>query len=437
MPMPFGRRIRRKSWFGFFDLPILPFCNAEMMAEREMVQIRGTVEQILYENASSGFAVVELDTGEEYLPAVGPLQGVVPGEELTLTGQYTSHPKFGYQFKAELFERSLPETTAAIRKYLASGAVKGIGAALACRIVDAFGEKTMEILEKEPGRLAEIKGISPKKAEALSREFGQLFGMRMVMVFLAQHGLSSSQSVRIYKKWGPLTTDLLKQNPYLLCSDDLRIDFSVADRMAFSLGMDPAGPERIFAAVCHVLRYNLRNGHTCLAREKVAVLTQKLIGLGEDAVEIEIDNRLEAKELYALKRKGKDFLFLPGYYEAEKYIAFRVELMLRSRYFETRDVDEMISRVEKEKGIVYEELQRTAIREALSRSILMLNGGPGSGKTTTLNALIELLEQEGMKLAIAAPTGRAAMRISEVTGREARTIHRLLCSAVPPSAQWS
>ncbi len=396
------------------------------MAEREMVQLRGTVEQILYEDAASGFAVVEMDTGEEYLPAVGPLQGVAPGEALTLTGQYVAHPKFGYQFKVVLFERSLPETAAAIRKYLASGAVKGIGAALAGRIVDAFGDETLDVLEKDPSRLAEVRGISQKKAEALIKEFGQLFSMRTVMIFLAQYGLSSSQSVRIYKKWGPMTTDLLKQNPYLLCGDDIRVEFQAADRMAASMGMERTSPERIFAAVTHVLRHNLHNGHTCLVRDKVVLLTRKLTGLGEDSVEIEIDNRLDAEELCVLRRKDKDFLFLPGLYAAEKYIAFRVELMLRNRYFETRDVDAMIARVEEEKGIVYEELQRRAIREALSRSILILTGGPGTGKTTTLNAIIELLEQEGMKLAIAAPTGRAAMRISEVTGHDAKTIHRLL-----------
>lgn len=396
------------------------------MAEQEMVELKGTVEQVLYEDASSGFAVVEIDTGEDYVPAVGNLQGVAPGEALTLTGQYVSHPKFGYQFKVALFERSLPESTAAIRKYLASGAVRGIGAALASRIVDTFGDETLEVLEKDPGRLSQVRGISAKKAEELTREFGQLFGMRTVMIFLAGHGIGSAQSVRIYKKWGPLTTDLLRENPYLLCDDEIRVDFGTADRMAASFGIDRGAPQRIYAALCHVLRYNLRNGHTCLNRDKVVLLARKLTGLSEDPVEIEIDERLQKEELCSMVRKGKEFLFLPGYYAAEKYIAFRVELMLRNRFFETRDVDAMIDRVEKEKGIQYETLQRQAIREALSRSLLILTGGPGTGKTTTLNAIIELLEQEGMKLAIAAPTGRAAMRVSEVTGHEAKTIHRLL-----------
>lgn len=395
------------------------------MKEQELIRIQGTVEEILFANPDNGFAVIELDTGEDYLPVVGELAGVEPGEALTLTGSFGNHPKFGYQFKAVLFERSLPSSVSAIRKYLASGAVKGIGPKLAGRIVDTFGEKTLEILEKDPGRLSEVKGISARKAEELVREFNQMFGMRMVMIFLASHGLSSAQSVKIYKKWGPMAVDLIKSNPYVLCGGDIGVDFEKADKIALSLGFEKDNPERLFGGITHLLRYNLHNGHTCLARDTVLQKSAQLLRQEPDTVDAEIQKRLDNEELYSIQR-NREYLFLPDFYGAERYIAFRISLMLQNRYFESRSVDAMIDRIEKEKGISYEDLQREAIRQALSRSVMILTGGPGTGKTTTLNAIIEILEEEGLKISIAAPTGRAAKRISEVTGKDAKTIHRLL-----------
>ncbi len=394
--------------------------------EKQLVQIEGMVENVVFGNENTGFAVIELNTGEEILPVVGELYGVEEGEELKVTGTYASHPKFGYQFKAEVYERSLPATATAIKKFLCSGAVKGIGSVLAQRIVDVFGEETLNILEENPQCLAEVKGITQKKADALAIEFHRLFGMRSAMMFFSAYGMTPSQGVRIWKKWGVISVDVIKDNPYLLCEDDIMVEFRTADQMALSLGLDEQSGKRIFGAIQHVLRHNLKNGHTCLARETVSALVSKLlVNVGTDPIEIEIDNRIQDEELFSVQR-NKEFLFLPSMYGAERYIALRLSMMLQNHFFVHKDMELMIDKVETEKGIRYEGLQRQAIREALQQSILLLTGGPGTGKTTTLNAIIDLLEQEGLTIAIAAPTGRAAKRISEVTGRDAKTIHRLL-----------
>ena len=397
-----------------------------MIAGREsIVNIEGIVSEIVYMNQETSFAVIEVDTGEELLPVIGELYGVTEGEELRLSGSYTSHPKFGRQFKALAYERRLPATASAIRKFLSSGAVKGIGAVLAARIVETFGDDTMTVLEETPGRLVEVRGISPKKAEAITRELGQMFGMRSVMMFLSTYGLTPAEGVKVWKKWGSIAIDIVKDNPYLLCLDDIGADFKKADEIALSLGIPEDSGKRLFGAACHVLRHNLRNGHTCLARQTIVQLVQRLTDASIEAIESDIDQRIEEEELFSIQR-NREFLFLPAMYNAEKYIALRLAMMLQNRFFVSRDIDRMIDDVEQLKNIHYESLQRDAIRAALQKSMLILTGGPGTGKTTTLNAIIDLLEQEGLSIAIAAPTGRAAKRISEVTGREAKTIHRLL-----------
>ena len=397
-----------------------------MIAGREsIVNIEGIVSEVVYMNPETGFAVIEVDTGEELLPAVGELYGVAEGEELRLTGSYTSHPKFGRQFKALAFERRMPATAGAIRKFLSSGAVKGIGAALASRIVETFGDDTMKVLEETPGRLTEVRGISPKKADAITKELGQMFGMRSVMMFLATYGLSPAEGVRTWKKWGAIAVDVVKDNPYLLCSEDIGIEFKKADEIALSLGIPEDSGKRLFGAAAHVLRHNLKNGHTCLARQTVVDLVRRLTGVNEEEIQADLDARIQDEELFSVQR-NREFLFLPSMYQAERYIALRLSMMLQNRFFVSRDIDKMIEQVERDKGIEYASLQKDAIRSALTQSMLILTGGPGTGKTTTLNAIIDLLEQEGLSIAIAAPTGRAAKRISEVTGREAKTIHRLL-----------
>ena len=220
-----------------------------MIAGREsIVNIEGIDSEIVYMNQETSFAVIEVDTGEELLPVIGELYGVTEGEELRLSGSYTSHPKFGRQFKALAYERRLPATASAIRKFLSSGAVKGIGAVLAARIVETFGDDTMTVLEETPGRLVEVRGISPKKAEAITRELGQMFGMRSVMMFLSTYGLTPAEGVKVWKKWGSIAIDIVKDNPYLLCLDDIGADFKKADEIALSLGIPEDSGKRLFGA---------------------------------------------------------------------------------------------------------------------------------------------------------------------------------------------
>ncbi len=396
------------------------------MKEDALITLTGTVDAVIYENEQTGFAVIELDTKEELLPVVGVLFGVKAGEELTVTGSYATHPRFGHQFKAEIYERRLPADLSAIQKFLESGAVKGIGPVMAKRIIETFGEETLSVLEETPSRLREVKGISEKKALELSENLRALFSMRQVMMFLTSFGLTPHQSVRVYKKWGSMSLDLVKQNPYLLCDDDVGASFSSADSIAFSAGIKPADPRRVFGAICYVLRHNLQNGHTCLGREEVENLSRRLLPeLSPDSFSMEIDNRLASEELFSIETR-RQFLFLPAYYAAERYIALRLQMLLYGGVFEKPDLDRRIQKIEERLKIRYEKLQKKAIETALGSGIMILTGGPGTGKTTTLNGIISLLEEDGLRLSIAAPTGRAAKRISEVTGRDAKTIHRLL-----------
>lgn len=397
----------------------------DKMQERELEEIQGSVEDIIYRNPDSGFAVITLAVTDELVTVVGPLASVDVGEELKVTGNFTSHPTYGYQFKAELFEKSLPATAGAILQYLSSGAVKGIGPGLARRIVDQFGDETLEQIEKDPMVLAQIKGISEKKASELALEFKQIFGVRSVMLFLARFGISPAYSVNIWKTWGLSAVDFISKNPYIICEEEIGLPFETADLIANHLELSPLSPERITAGIRYVLSKNLLNGHTCLTQEKLLMVTAQLLAVETADVHAVLDKLLEDDQLISVER-NKPYIYLPELFIAETYIANRISLMSRELTSQDDQIDAAINAVEKENHIEYETLQRQAIRSALTENVMILTGGPGTGKTTTLNAIIKIFEQREQKVLIAAPTGRAAKRISELTGREAKTIHRLL-----------
>ncbi len=388
--------------------------------------LTGTVDHIVFCNDDNGWTVLELDTGDTIETVVGVLPRVQVGESLRLQGGWTEHPSFGRQFKAAACESTLPTDETAILRYLASGAVKGIGPATAARIVDTFGADALRILEEEPQELAKIKGISLSKAREMGQSFCSQFGLREVVMTFSGYGFSANEALRCWKLFGPSTLTKIKENPYLLCSSGLRIGFERADRLALSLNGDTLDPHRLEAGVQYVLRHNLTNGHTCLPRDKVVPAAASLLDVSAETVEVAVDRMVGSFQLRQQDLDDRAFLFLPRMFEAEAFIAVRMRLMCGVQEVSAEDIELRIDAMERNFHIIYEEQQRRAMVEAIATGALILTGGPGTGKTTTLRGIITLLESMGETVAIAAPTGRAAKRISQLTGHEAKTIHRLL-----------
>ncbi len=396
------------------------------MDERDWTEVNGTVESIVFRNENNYFTVLELNTGDELVTAVGELPEVCAGEGLRLRGQWQTHASFGPQFKAEVCERYLPTSAPAILHYLSSGAVKGIGPVTAARLVDMFGDQTLEVLEKDPVRISAVKGITLQKARGMSEEFCKQFGIRELLLYLGQYSVTPGQAIKVWKKWGATAIDRVRENPYMLCSEGTGISFEKADAIAATMERPYDDVHRVKAGVNYVLTHNLYNGHTCLPRDRVEETASGLLSVPAELVSEAVVSMAEEAQIGAREYGGRTFLCLPRILASESYIAGRMKTMLAYPPERYPDADREIEEIECATGMTYETLQRTAIADALKKGMLILTGGPGTGKTTTLNAIIELLERKGQKVLLAAPTGRAAKRMSEVTGRDAQTIHRLL-----------
>ena len=396
------------------------------MAQNDLENLSGTVESIIFRNEENGYSVLELDSGDELITVVGNMAEIGEGDKVSFKGQYTSHRSFGLQFKVESYEISRPEGASAILKYLSSGAVKGIGPIIAKRIVDEFGDETLDILEKNPELLTNIKGISPKKAKGIEEEYKRVFGMRTVMLLLSRFDINASAGIRAWKKFGSLTSDLIKENPFVLCIDAIGVSFANADKIRISMDMEDDAPCRLRAGILYTLQGQQWEGHSCLPMDLLVGMTSKTLGVPEkDLMGVVYD--LEGRETVVIESvDGTDYIYLPICYKAETYIASRIGLTLRSIPNSGKNANREIKSLENKDGIKYAKLQKKAINLAMSSPIMILTGGPGTGKTTTLNAIISLLKSHGNSVSIVAPTGRAAQRISELTGYKAQTIHRLL-----------
>lgn len=388
--------------------------------------LNGTVERVVFYNADNGFTVLELDNGQTLETVVGTLPEIHPGEQLVLEGSWVEHKTFGRQFQAESCHPYLPDTAEQILRYLSSGAVKGVGIATAAAIVRKFGENTLTIMEKEPERLCEIRGITKVRAEKIGREFAAQFGLREVMMAFSSYGLTAAEALRCWRRFGSQTADIIRQNPYRLCDPGLRIAFERADTICAGLSRPVDDPARLRAGLLHVLRHNLYNGHTCLPEAKLTATAAAMLGVEEAAVVSELEAAVQALAVYRVEMHERSFIFLPELYQAEAYAAARLKAISTDRMIPQNTILSQIDALERQYGITYEKQQREAIRLALEKGLLLLTGGPGTGKTTTLRAIIRLLEGRGETVAVTAPTGRAAKRMSELTGCEAKTLHRLL-----------
>ncbi len=399
--------------------------------EQEMEILQGAVSAVIYQNYENGYAVLRVSVGGgQTVTVVGTIPLPAVGERLMVTGKWSTHSSYGRQFEAEFLERLMPQTAMEILSYLSSRVIKGIGPRMAARIVEHFGSETLLIMEREPERLAEVSGISREKARAIGEEFKLQVGMRQLMEFFALHHLPAELAVRTYKVYGDSTIELLYDDPYLLMDEGLEAPFGAVDRFAIELGVDSEDPRRVEAGILFELSYNLTAGHSFLPQDKLVPATAQLLSVEPEAVRQGVERLLEAGRLVPSELAGIRVIYLPELYEAEVYCTKKLLDFAAHSFPAPKGLDKMIRSVAKESGIEYSQEQTQAIREAAASGLLLITGGPGTGKTTILNGILELLGQMQLKCLLAAPTGRAAKRLTEVTGEEASTIHRLLEASI-------
>ncbi len=402
--------------------------NREPASVAGLEMLKGNVEGVVYSNEENGYGIFDLATEQfEIVTIVGILPYIVEGDSLTVWGRWVNSPKYGRQFRVEEFEKNMPADSAAILRYLASGGVKGIGPKTAQRIVERFGEETFEVIENHPDWLAQIPGISLRKALDICADFSAKAGMRSAMMFFRDF-FGSAMTVKICQTFGERAVMLTKNNPYLLCEEVEGVGFAKADEIARSLGMALDSAERLMSGVRYVLSHNAaQNGHTCLPYDKLLAASAAMLEVEEKLVARAIEELIRRKRLMYTVYDGVKYIFDKEMYDCEKQIAEK--LMQIDRLCINADISDIyryIEREERENRIAYADLQRKAIVDAMSNGVMILTGGPGTGKTTVVRALLKIFTGMGMKVALAAPTGRAAKRLSESTVSEAKTIHRML-----------
>lgn len=390
------------------------------------VELSGSVEDVIYKNADNGYTVINLGCDEGLIAVVGNLGDVNEGERLSLRGGWITSPKYGRQFKAAMCERSMPETESEISAYLGSGVIKGLGPAIAKKIVKQFGTEALDIIDNDCMQLTVIKGITSDKALYISNEYHKITGVNEVIKFLGEYNFGPAHAISVWSAFEHDSIKQIKTNPYILCTSGIDIDFRSVDRMAADLGFDAENSDRVRAGIVYVLHENANAGHTCLPTEKLRESVCDNLGIERRQFESCLDYCEEKDWVVRITLGKREFVYLPEYYLAETYIAKKLAFMLRTSAQYEKDYSDEIRGVEFSENIQYEDLQRAAISACLTGSVFILTGGPGTGKTTTLNGVIKILKAQKKRILLCAPTGRAAKRMSDLTGEPARTIHRLL-----------
>lgn len=391
-----------------------------------MEKLAGYVEHIIYRNADNGYTVLNLVSGEEEITCVGIFSAIAEGENIEASGDYTDHPTYGKQFKVESFEEKAPEDEEAIERYLGSGAIRGIGLALAARIVRRFKADTFRIIEEEPERLAEVKGISERKAMEIADQVNEKRDLRQAMIFLQQYGITMNLAVKVYQQYGQEVYGIIRENPYRLADDIEGVGFRTADEIAVRVGIRMDSDFRIRSGILYVLLQASTEGHTYLPEEELTRRTGQLLEVGEEQIEKQYMDLAIERKIIMKQGENQTQIYAASFYYMEANTATMLKQLNVSYDVPDLEIEERVRRIEKQTGMELDEHQMTAVKEAVRNGLLIITGGPGTGKTTTINTIIKYFEMEGLDIFLAAPTGRAAKRMSETTGFEARTIHRML-----------
>ena len=402
--------------------------NLDNQAREQIETLEGSVEYVIYSNEENGYTILEMVVGKgEIVTAVGVMPYVGEGENVKAYGKWVHNPKYGRQFSVSSYEKVMPADEVSILRYLASGAIKGIGPKTAQKIVDLYGEDSFDVIENHPEWLSQIPGISMKKAIDIGESFQKSAGMRSTMMFFRDY-FGATLTMKIYKRWGSKSVEMAKTNPYVLCEQIDGIGFEKADNMARSLGFDRDGIDRICSGIVYMMKYRItHNGHVCLPENQVIDEGAELLDVEKEHIKIALSVLYKQEKLRAVTYDGIKYVYDRESYESEKYIARKLDLLDKMcASVDARDMNAFIQREESKSGISYAPLQKKAIMSSLESGVMILTGGPGTGKTTVVRALIEIFDSMGFEVALAAPTGRAANRMSEATSREAKTIHRLL-----------